>query len=113
MCLSLKGGMNISKSDCVVLLEKTEETQLKEKLLGPISLITDLLGQELIKKAASPNTPIDVQDLRPQNGSRDEAILRLFELEKLCLFTSAFDVRKGRTTRIFTITDTGRKTILS
>ncbi len=102
------------KGDCVKLLEMTEETKLKEQLLGPISLITDLLGQELIKKAAGPNTPIDVQDLQSiQYGSRDEAILRLFELEKLCLFTSAFDVRQGRTTKIFTITDIGRKTILS
>lgn len=101
------------EGDCVKLLEKTEETQLKKELLGPISLITDLLGQELIKKAASPNSPIDVQDLQIQNGSRHEAILRLFELEKLCIFTSAFDVRQGRTTKIFTITDIGRKTIFS
>lgn len=100
------------KNDCVELLDKTEETQLKE-LLEPISLITDPLGQELIKKAAGSNSPIDVQELQwIQNGSRDEGLLRLYELEKLSIFTSSFEDRNGKTTRIFAITNTGRKTEL-
>jgi len=43
----------------MVLLGELEESRLKE-LLGSVTLITDPLGQELIQKAARPNSPIDV-----------------------------------------------------
>lgn len=102
------------ENDCVALIEKMDETQLKTQLLGPFSLITDRLGQELIKKAAESNSPLDVQDIHTtQFYSRYDAIMRLFELEQLSIFTSAFETRNGRTTRTFTITDNGRKTILT
>lgn len=105
-------GKKMAEGNCVELLEGLEERKLKELLEG-VSLITDPLGQELIKKAGSPNSPINVEELPEiKNGLRDEALYRLYQLEKLCIFKSSFAVINGRTTRIFSITDFGRRTIL-
>ena len=100
------------EGDCVKLLKELEEGQLKD-LLGSISLITDPLGQELIKKGAGLDSPINIEELPEiENGYRDEALVRLYQLEKLGVFDSSFTEVNERTMRIFSITDFGRRTAL-
>jgi len=88
-------------------------SQSKE-LLEETSIITDPLGQELMKKAAEPHSPINVEELTSfKYGKRDEALARLYQFEKLGIFESALNPINGQTKRVFSITDLGRKAIIS
>lgn len=94
------------------VLGALNEKQLKD-LLKETSLITDPLGQELIKKAAGPHSPINVEELASvKNGLRDEALARLYRLEQLGIFKSALNVVDGQIKRIFSVTELGKKTAL-
>lgn len=96
-----------------VLMGKLGKEQLKE-LLEDVTLVTDPLGQELIIKAAGPHSPINIEELHTiKSGLRDEALARLYSLEKLGVFKSSFTPVGGRTKRIFSLTDFGRKLIVS
>ncbi len=84
------------------------------KLLDNTAIITDSLGQELIKKAAGPNSPIAIDELDDiSNGQRDEVLHRLYELEALGIFESAFINHKGGMTKQFAVTEFGRNTVLT
>ena len=99
------------ENSSVALLKGLGDAQFKE-LLENITLITDRLGQELIQMAASLNSPIDAKELPIlKNGLRDQALYRLYQLEKLGVFTSSLEFKNGITNRIFTITDLGRNAL--
>ena len=101
---------NMVEEGFVKLLEGLGEEPLKE-LLNIVSLIADPLGQELIKKASEPNSPIGIADLPFDKGLRDEALVRLNYLEKYGVFKSSFATVNRRTTRLYSITDFGRRTV--
>lgn len=100
------------ENSAISLLGNLNEGKLKE-LLNEISLITDPLGQELIKKASEAHSPINVKELSTiRNGLRDEALARLYRLENLGVFKSSFDVVNGQMKRVFSITEFGKRTEL-
>ena len=105
-------GWKMAEEGFVNFMAKMDEKQLRELLEGT-SLITDPLGQELIGKASGPNLPINVEELPTiRKGLRDEALARLYKLEKLGILKSSFAPMNGRTERVFSITDFGRKMVL-
>lgn len=96
----------------VGLLDKLDKKQLKE-LLEDVTLVTDPLGQELIREAVDAHSPIGIGELpKFQNGFRDETLVRLYRLEKLGIFKSSFASTDGRTERIFSITDFGKRMVV-
>jgi hypothetical protein len=100
--------------DVIVHISKKLKGQQLKELLKETSLITDSLGQELITKAASPHSPISIDELTTfKNGSRDEALARLYQFEKLGIFKSALNPASGQMKRVFSITELGRKTVLN
>jgi hypothetical protein len=100
--------------DIIAGISKTLKVRQLKELLKEASLITDPLGQELIAKAASPHSPISIEELTTfKNGSRDEALARLYQFERLGIFKSALNSANGQMKRVFSITELGRKTVLN
>ena len=61
--------------------------------------MVDKLTRELIEKA-----PINVDDLESiEHGLRDEALFRLYQLERVGVFESTLEVRGEITTRIWNL----------
>ena len=91
-----------------VLKGLRSESDLRE-YVKECSILMDELSLELIKRIGGPHSPFSIYDLPIPNFPRDLALVRLYKLEDLHVFTSKF-VKKGQGyVRVFEATPVARR----
>jgi hypothetical protein len=99
-----------------VILQKVEEILkgLKEDdlrgFLEDSSILTDSLSRELIKRIGGPRSPMAVTDLPIEGFSRDVALVKLYDLQRIGVLGSELKSNGGGSyVRVFHATPLGRK----